>query len=95
MGTMFAANTTPSPVGVPPSSSTANAIATADMAVPSWDAQYPAKNKKKARLIPFARNFLTKTPCHVNPVIANQGISYRSKCTMQTEYDGWSENLPR
>ena len=35
IGTMFAANTTPSDVAVPPLASTAKAIATADIEVPS------------------------------------------------------------
>ena len=39
MGTMFAANTRPSPVAVPPSPSTAKAIATDDIAVPSSEAE--------------------------------------------------------
>jgi hypothetical protein len=41
IGPMFAANTTPSSVGVPPLPSTAKAIATDDIAVPSSDAEYP------------------------------------------------------
>ena len=39
IGTMFAANTTPSPDGVPPAPSTAKAIATDDIAVPRSDAE--------------------------------------------------------
>nr|WP_246115744.1 hypothetical protein [Trebonia kvetii] len=39
IGTMFAASTTPSPVGEPPLPSTAKAIATVDIAVPSSDAE--------------------------------------------------------
>jgi hypothetical protein len=34
---MFAVNTTPSPVAVPPVPRNAKAIATADIAVPNWD----------------------------------------------------------
>ena len=37
IGTMFAVNTTPSPVAVPPVPRNAKAIATADIAVPNWD----------------------------------------------------------
>jgi len=42
IGTMFAAKTRPSPVAVPPLPSTAKAIATEDIAVPSSEAAYPA-----------------------------------------------------
>jgi hypothetical protein len=41
IGTMFAVNTRPSPVAVPPASSSAKAIATDDIAVPSREAVYP------------------------------------------------------
>jgi len=39
IGTMFAANTTPRLAGVPPAPSTAKAMATEDIAVPSSDAE--------------------------------------------------------